>query len=35
VGVSYAVLVEMLAHLLRLHLRLSQPGRPRLGFLTC
>ena len=32
--VSYAVLVEMLAHLLRLHLRLSQPARPRLGFLT-
>ena len=32
--VSYAVLVEMLAHLLRLHLRLAQPARPRLSFLT-
>jgi len=32
--VSYAVLVEMLAHLLRLHMRLSQPARPHLGFLT-
>ena len=32
--VSYAVLVEMLAHLLRLHLRLTQPARPRLTFLT-
>lgn len=32
--VSYAVLVEMLAHLLRLHLRLTQPARPRLGFAT-
>ena len=32
--VSYAVLVEMLAHLLRLHLRLAQPPRARLGFLT-
>lgn len=32
--VSYAVLVEMLAHLLRLHLRLTQPARPRLSFLT-
>jgi hypothetical protein len=32
--VSYAVLVEMLAHLLRLHLRLSQPTRPRITFLT-
>lgn len=31
--ISYAVLVEMLAHLLRLHLRLAQPARPRLGFL--
>ena len=31
--VSYAVLVEMLAHLLRLHLRLSQPTRPRLTLL--
>jgi hypothetical protein len=32
--VSYAVLVEMLAHLLRLHLRLSQPTRPRITLLT-
>jgi hypothetical protein len=32
--ISYAVLVEMLAHLLRLHLRLSQPARPRITFLT-
>ena len=32
--VSYAVLVEMLAHLLRLHLRLTQPARARLSFLT-
>jgi hypothetical protein len=32
--ISYAVLVEMLAHLLRLHLRLAQPARPRLSFLT-
>jgi uncharacterized protein DUF2637 len=32
--VSYAVLVEMLAHLLRLHLRLAQPSRPRITFLT-
>lgn len=32
--VSYAVLVEMLAHLLRLHLRLAQPARAQLGFLT-
>ena len=32
--VSYAVLVEMLAHLLRLHLRLTQPTRPRITFLT-
>ena len=32
--ISYAVLVEMLAHLLRLHLRLTQPTRPRLTFLT-
>jgi hypothetical protein len=32
--VSYAVPVEMLAHLLRLHLRLSQPTRPRITFLT-
>jgi Protein of unknown function (DUF2637) len=32
--VSYAVLVEMLAHLLRLHLRLAQPTRPRVTALT-
>src|SRR4051794_35994587 len=32
--VSYAVLVEMLAHLLRLHLQLSQPARARLSVLT-
>ena len=32
--ISYAVLVEMLAHLLRLHLRLAQPTRPRITFLT-
>ena len=32
--VSYAVLVEMLAHLLRLHLRLTQPSRPRVTALT-
>jgi hypothetical protein len=32
--VSYAVLVEMLAHLLRLHLRLIQPTRTRITFLT-
>ena len=32
--ISYAVLVEMLAHLLRLHLRLSQPSRPRITFLS-
>jgi Protein of unknown function (DUF2637) len=32
--VSYAVLVEMLAHLLRLHLRLTQPTRPRVTALT-
>ena len=32
--ISYAVLVEMLAHLLRLHLRLAQPARPRLSLLT-
>ena len=32
--VSYAVLVEMLAHLLRLHLRLAQPSRPRVTALT-
>src|SRR3954447_23883963 len=28
---AYAVLVEMLAHLLRLHLRLAQPAKPRLS----
>jgi hypothetical protein len=32
--VSYAVLVEMLAHLLRLHLRLAQPSKPRVTALT-
>jgi hypothetical protein len=32
--ISYAVLVEMLAYLLRLQLRLAQPSRPRLSFLT-
>ena len=32
--VSYAVLAEMLAHLLRLHLRLSEPTRPRITCLT-
>ena len=32
--VSYAVLVEMLAHMLRLHLRLAQPSRPRVTALT-
>jgi hypothetical protein len=32
--VSYAVLVEMLAHLLRLHLRLTQPARPQISFVT-
>jgi hypothetical protein len=32
--VSYAVLVEMLAHLLRLHLRLIRPSRARITFLT-
>jgi hypothetical protein len=31
---AYAVLVEMLAHLLRLHLRLAQPAKPRLAALT-
>jgi hypothetical protein len=31
---AYAVLVEMLAHLLRLHLRLAQPAKPRLPALT-
>jgi hypothetical protein len=32
--VSYAVLVEMLAHLLRLHLRLAEPSRTRVTALT-
>jgi hypothetical protein len=32
--ISYAVLVEMLAHLLRLQLRLAQPSRPRVTALT-
>ena len=32
--VSYAVLVEMLAHLLRLQLRLAHPSRPRVTALT-
>jgi hypothetical protein len=32
--VSYAVLVEFLAHFLRLHLRLAQPSRPRVTALT-
>src|SRR4051794_20338635 len=32
--VSYAVLVEMLAHLLRLQLRLTQASRPRMTFLA-
>ncbi|ADB31268.1 hypothetical protein Kfla_2189 [Kribbella flavida DSM 17836] len=31
---AYAVLVEMLAHLLRLHMKLAQPARPRLSALT-
>ncbi|MGW1344682.1 DUF2637 domain-containing protein [Kribbella sp. NPDC002412] len=31
---AYAVLVEMLAHLLRLHLRLAQPARAKLSALT-
>ncbi|MGW6279332.1 DUF2637 domain-containing protein [Kribbella sp. NPDC055071] len=31
---AYAVLVEMLAHMLRLHLRLAQPAKPRLSALT-
>ncbi|MEU8226166.1 DUF2637 domain-containing protein [Kribbella sp. NPDC048915] len=31
---AYAVLVEMLAHLLRLYLRLAQPAKPRLSALT-
>ncbi len=32
--IAFAVLQEMLAHLLRLHLRLSQPSRPKLTALT-
>ena len=32
--VSYAVLVELLAHLLRLHLRLAAPSGPRITALT-
>ncbi|MFI6827585.1 DUF2637 domain-containing protein [Kribbella sp. NPDC050241] len=32
--VAYAVLVEMLAHLLRLHMKLAQPSKPRLSALT-
>ncbi|HEY3004178.1 MAG TPA: DUF2637 domain-containing protein, partial [Kribbellaceae bacterium] len=31
---AYAVLVEMLAHLLRLHMQLAQPARARLSALT-
>ncbi|MEU0093885.1 DUF2637 domain-containing protein [Kribbella sp. NPDC006257] len=31
---AYAVLVEMLAHLLRLHLKLTQPARAKLSALT-
>ncbi|TCO33021.1 uncharacterized protein DUF2637 [Kribbella steppae] len=31
---AYAVLVEMLAHMLRLHLKLSQPARAKLSALT-
>ncbi len=31
---AYAVLVEMLAHLLRLHMKLTQPAKPRLSALT-
>ncbi|MEV0290660.1 DUF2637 domain-containing protein [Kribbella sp. NPDC050820] len=31
---AYAVLVEMLAHLLRLHMKLAQPAKPRLSALT-
>jgi hypothetical protein len=31
---AYAVLVEMLAHLLRLHMKLTQPAKPRLPALT-
>jgi hypothetical protein len=31
---AYAVLVEMLAHLLRLHMKLAQPAKPRLSVLT-
>jgi hypothetical protein len=32
--IAYAVLVEMLAHMLRLHMKLSQPVRARLSALT-
>ncbi|MFC9687781.1 DUF2637 domain-containing protein [Kribbella sp. NPDC056951] len=32
--IAYAVLVEMLAHLLRLHLKLAQPARAKLSALT-
>jgi len=32
--IAYSALVEMLAHMLRLHLRLAQPSRPRLNALT-
>lgn len=32
--IAYAVLVEMLAHMLRLHMKLSQPVRARLSGLT-
>jgi hypothetical protein len=31
---AYAVLVEMLAHLLRLHMKLAEPAKPRLSALT-
>ncbi|WP_433019980.1 DUF2637 domain-containing protein [Kribbella sp. CA-294648] len=31
---AYAVLVEMLAHLLRLHMKLAQPAKPKLSALT-
>ncbi|TCO43592.1 uncharacterized protein DUF2637 [Kribbella antiqua] len=31
---AYALLVEMLAHLLRLHMKLAQPAKPRLSALT-
>lgn len=32
--IAYAVLVEMLAHMLRLHMKLSQPARAKLSALT-